>query len=1128
MIQSNLPFGSSATTGFRLQKIEVLNWGTFDGQIYRASPGGDSTLLIGKNGSGKSTLVDALLTLLVRPGVRNFNVAAGAKKRERDEKSYLLGAYDRSSDDDSQSIRVKHLRPKGDSYSVLLAFFHNADIEKSFTVAQVLYLASDQSVEKVYCFTDDERSIQTDFGELQAAESILKILKQRGVRATRTFQEYEGWFNKATHVKSKAMEVFNQTVAVKDIQKLNDFIRSHMLEAHDWSDKVERLLGHFMQLNEAHDCLVRARQQRDLLEPVARFGEEYRIIENSIRRIENLQNAAPAYEAQRAIDLFTPLMEKEERELKEVRSRLVSIADETARLRSNHRWLLNQIDNVGGDRLKLIPALIGLEEVESRNKHSAFVSFQDSLATIGIESEMSNAEAFVKAISEFPERKSSLESESEQVARIRSDLAHRQITARSLLVDLRAELTGLERRRDNMPEWCVQMRKSISDALGIAIGEIPFAAELMQVRADERDWESSIEKVLHGLALSLLVPDRFYPLIASHMERTRLIAQGHGQRLVYQRVTDRRHGRTGGMNSPQSLVEKLDLRDRHPLLPWLKIELSEHFDFRCCESIDEFRSFEGQAMTQNRHVKYGKRRHEKDDRDRVVDPRNFVLGWDNRDKKRRLAEEIQRLSTADSVLTGEIDQADRQYRRIQRQLTAIEEAQRITNFDQIDFPRHDVEIARLKEEQQAIESQSNELQTLKRHLQETEALITDLELEKDELIGDERERKNSIDSAQKAIANAERCLDRWRGDGSLAQFLPLYEEIDEVLREPPVTAFSLFERLKAQIANWHQVIEQQRKNLTESQNRLTTAMSKFLGVCPEKTDDLSASSVYLDAFLDLRQQILEDDLPRHEQRFKERLNQKVIEEIGLFRNSLEQERRGIEGKIELLNVSLKKLEYRSGTHIELQPRPMRDSEISDFQSQLRECIEGSFEDTAEANEARFLRIKKLIVRLRDEESKRWRDKVTDVRRWFDFVAAVIDQDSGKTVSVYQDSSGQSGGEKAKLAFTILVAAIAYQYDLEPDLPVSDRFHFVVVDEMFSKVDDQHAEYALNLFRQFGLQLLIVAPLDAKARVTQPYVGRYLHVVKKENRSAIYEMTATEFDEVAEASQSYSKDGAAMS
>ena len=97
--------------------------------------------------------------------------------------------------------------------------------------------------------------------------------------------------------------------------------------------------------------------------------------------------------------------------------------------------------------------------------------------------------------------------------------------------------------------------------------------------------------------------------------------------------------------------------------------------------------------------------------------------------------------------------------------------------------------------------------------------------------------------------------------------------------------------------------------------------------------------------------------------------------------------------------------------------------------------------------------------------------------------------------------------------------IAYQYDIPLNRPTSNRFHFVVVDEMFAKVGDQYAEYALKLFQKFGLQLLIVAPLDAKACVTQPFVGSYLHVVKdvKKNQSQVFSMTAHEFEEVVVAS-----------
>ncbi|MFN9605735.1 MAG: ATP-binding protein [Planctomycetota bacterium] len=125
--QAKLPFGSVADRptlpGFRLHRFEVFNWGVFDGAVYTLEPRGQSTLLVGENGSGKSTLVDALLTLLVRPQTRNYNVAAGAMKNERDERTYIRGAYDRTIGDDGRP-HIQSMRPGTTHYSALLAVFH--------------------------------------------------------------------------------------------------------------------------------------------------------------------------------------------------------------------------------------------------------------------------------------------------------------------------------------------------------------------------------------------------------------------------------------------------------------------------------------------------------------------------------------------------------------------------------------------------------------------------------------------------------------------------------------------------------------------------------------------------------------------------------------------------------------------------------------------------------------------------------------------------------------------------------------------------------------------------------------------------------------------------------------------
>lgn len=127
------------------------------------------------------------------------------EKRERDERTYVKGAYDRGGDDETSSSQPKFLRPKGNHYSVILATFGSEGTGKQFTLAQVLYLTADQSVEKLYCFADSERSIRDDFGGFEGTDTILKALKKRGFRVTRTYTEFETWFSKATNVRARGI-----------------------------------------------------------------------------------------------------------------------------------------------------------------------------------------------------------------------------------------------------------------------------------------------------------------------------------------------------------------------------------------------------------------------------------------------------------------------------------------------------------------------------------------------------------------------------------------------------------------------------------------------------------------------------------------------------------------------------------------------------------------------------------------------------------------------------------------------------------------------------------------------------------------------------------------------------------
>ena len=80
-------------SGFRLSRLELRNWGTFNGPVWTLRPDGQNTLVTGDIGSGKSTIVDAITTLLLPANRISYNKAAGAETKERSLRSYVLGYY---------------------------------------------------------------------------------------------------------------------------------------------------------------------------------------------------------------------------------------------------------------------------------------------------------------------------------------------------------------------------------------------------------------------------------------------------------------------------------------------------------------------------------------------------------------------------------------------------------------------------------------------------------------------------------------------------------------------------------------------------------------------------------------------------------------------------------------------------------------------------------------------------------------------------------------------------------------------------------------------------------------------------------------------------------------------------
>ena len=681
---------------------------------------------------------------------------------------------------------------------------------------------------------------------------------------------------------------------------------------------------------------------------------------------------------------------------------------------------------------------------------------------------------------------------------------------------LETEIKGLAERKTKLPGQFDDIRALLCENLQLDPAQFPYAAELIAVKPEERDWEPAAEMVLRNFGLSLLVPGHYYREVSQYVNKTQLRDhRGRGQRLVYLKIDD---DNKLELNRPQqhsrSLWHKLDFKKDHPLSEWVSVEVARLHGYRCCDTIEEFQNASGQALTKERQIKRGKVRHEKDDRARVADPRNWVLGWNFEAKLELLRQDYRDRSDELKQLDRDLSSLRQHEEKYRGLVTGAQQALKLKSFAEIDHESENKIIAELTREKETLEAEDDKVQAILEEIKTAQGEKKTLKAKEHELVKENGNLERNLEQAGQLIVNAEEALEQAREGGTLDRDSELFPEIVAELDASgdwPLTVDNVIQKEDAYRKSLQSIVDQLQKDLAPLSLQVTNAMNRFLNHYRHLGHDhLLADPDHIEDFLEIRDQLINDDLPKYEKRFRERLVENVAQEIGLFRSKLDNAAAEIERKIELLNQCLAEIDYneKPSTVMTLEPRPVTDPEIREFRRDLKHCLDGYQAGTPEAMEECFEKIRMLIEQFSAEPTQ-W-EKLIDVRRWYDFAAREQIRETGEEKGYFTDSMGQSGGEKAKLAFTILVAAVVYQFDIDKRSATSQRFHFVMVDEMFSKVDDAYAEYAMRLFESFGLQLLIVAPFDAKAKITEPFVEYYLHVVKQEDRSQVFTMTATEF------------------
>ncbi len=1073
--------GNDLLKGFRLHRLEVYNWGTFHDKVWKIEPNGFNSLLTGDIGSGKSTLVDAILTLLVPHQKIVYNKAAGAENRERSLLTYVRGEYKNQRGEYNNSSPV-YLRQEND-YSVLLARFNNKGYELGYTLAQVFWIRNGV-VEKFFIISKQDLSIKEHFTIKENDKDISSVKKRlKTLNDTEVFdffRDYSSKFRLYFGIRSeKVLELFYQTVSMKSVGKLTEFMRDHMLEKQEVREKIDEIKRNYDNLTKSHEAVQRAKKQLEQLSPLDKEIRSYQDVTNRNKQIKESIDYLQVFFAEKK----SVILEKEIQSQKTKKERLIQkiaiISNELEGFRDQEKNTLIALhENKEGQMMTQLETKKTSLDQDKTLKNQRSQEYSRLCQDLNFLKDPDENQ-FYKTLANANDVKKSIETDLSALVTQRDSIVAEYLKLREIYDSDKQELDSLIRRKTKIPERNIQIRELILKGLGLEESDLPFVGELLQIKTEEKKWEGAIERVLHSFGLSILVAERDYREVSSFVDKTNLKGK-----IVYYKIPERMVYAKRKEPEKNTLIGKVDIKADSEFFDWISNELFERFNFICCESIEQFQR-ETRAITQNGQIKGNRGRHEKDDGKNIHDQRYFILGWNNQEKIRSIKQEIAALEKRIKDNEGRKHAIEGRKESLETQRTSLHDLLKFRDYSEINWKKCAEDIEKCKEEIEELKKTSDILKTLKTKLESIQEEIKARTSENDRI-------QNEIGQISLRITDYEQSL------------LNCTQIVSEYLFETPQDLIPIINSVitdeKFEIKNIDVRQESARKALTKTSDEnlgyerkishnIISKMQKFNQDYPEDTIEMIAAIDVISEYQKFYEKIKTEDLPRYEEKFKEQLNEGTINDIAIFKSQLDDNAKQIEKNIKIINQSLRTIEYSTGTYIELSSEKNLDVEINEFKIHLKNCLEGTIGERNVYSEDKFNQVKKILDRFNSGiiADINWTNKVTDVRNWYSFSAIEKYSIDDSDKEFYSDSSGKSGGQKEKLAYTILASALAYQFGPAGENPKSKSFRFVMIDEAFGRGSDESTRYGLDLFKKLDLQILIITPLQ-KIHIIENYIN----------------------------------------
>lgn len=1074
-----------------LSQLDLYNWGPFSGR-HHAEIDLAGTAIVGPTGSGKTTLVDAFMTLIT--AIPRYNLAStGGHESDRDLVSYVRGKTGEGNQSDNT-----HIARANKTLTAIAASFSN-DKDK-VTLAAIFWFDSSSSstsdLKRLWLFNQNKNQELDDWLSLfheEGARALKQLGKNTaGLRIWDNKKPYLAHIRRFFDVGENAFTLLNRAAGLKQLNSIDEIFRELVLDDHSAFVRAAEVADEFDDLASIHEELeIAKRQQQSLLPIKSEHGKYQQKISEQKQQLE-LKNLLPQWFAQQAHSLWQAELANQQGQLHEVMQASEALQQEI----KQHE---EQVDNLktsyyasGGASIELLQSRISDKSRQLEQTRQHVQSYQQITEHLELDSHLSRT-SFTNNQIHLEKREQAFTQQAEDQKQKRNSAIGEHEALRSQHQEKTQEEQAIRQRPgSNIPGHFQQFRSSLADELQLDEDQLPFVAELIEIKPEQQHWRGAIERAIGSHRLRILVPE-------AHMTSAlRWVNQRHNR--LHVRLLKAEHPHKPAHFLSDGFTHKLNFKP-HAFREPLK-HLLAGIDRHCVDSPEALDTTPHGLTAQG--LMSGKQGYfEKQDQKRL--DQDWMTGFDNKDRLAQIQADLQALNQSLKQTQLKVDEADRQHQQTLQSLQQIERLKSI-EFETIDLHGITAEFNNLQQQLDNLTSPNSDAAKAREQWQQAEQVLKDL---RDQYT----ESSNQAAVIQDRLAQAQAQLARLRLPKK-----PLTEVQQQLAKQhfviPTAKQIHRLAELEKQAAQTlQQKLDQLSDSIRKSEANLVRFMSKAKSL---DTGALSESGTELIDIPDYLQQLIvltEEALPKKLERFLNYLNQSSDQGVTQLLSHIENEVSVIEERIQDLNDTMRLVDFQPQHYLRLDPKRVVHQSLTTLNKAQAHLRSARLKE--DEGESHYKALKQVIDLIRDavERKKTQGAKaLLDPRYRLQFAVSVINREQEQLIETRTGSQGGSGGEKEIIASYILTASLSYA--LCPNDAKHPLFGSIVLDEAFSKSSQAVAGRIISALREFGLHPLFVTP-NKEMRLLRTHTRSAILIHRK---GAFATMTSLSWQELADKAQ----------